>query len=124
MAEMSDTFFTPIWERAGVIPALSARVNVANRLLAILHEETILSVASVSYDAAKAVELKVGSDCALAGIPLSELQGKLPPNCLIAMIESRGQVMIGKGHRMLSPGDHVVLLCESDQIPTLPRLFH
>lgn len=124
IALMSDAANRPIFEKAGVIPALSERINVANRILAILHEETILSVASLSCDVAKIIELKVAPSSPLVGIPLADLQGQLPKNFLIAVIQSRGRVMIGKGNRILSPNDTVIAICHPHQIPKLPELFH
>jgi trk system potassium uptake protein TrkA len=124
IALIGDPAYSQVLERAGVLPALSARVNVANRILSILHEETILSIASLSCDAAKIVELKVPPSSPLVGIPLSDLSGHLPKDLLIAVIESRGQVMIGKGNRILSPDDTMILICHSHQIPQIPHLFH
>lgn len=124
IALISEPGYTPILEKAGVLPALSARVNVANRILSILHEETILSVASLSCDVAKIVELKVSPSSPLVGIPLSDLSSRLPKDLLIAVIESRGRVMIGKGNRILSPDDTVIAICHPHQIPQIPHLFH
>ena len=115
IALVGDAAYCPILEQAGVVPALSAQVNVANRILAIVHEKTILSVASLCQDEAKLVELKISPSSKLVGIPLSDL--KLPKDFLIAVIESRGQVMIGRGNRILSPDDTVIAICPSEQIP-------
>ena len=119
---IGDASYTPILQKAGVIPVLSVQVNVANRVLSILHEETILSVASLNQDQAKIVELKVSSSSPLVGIPLSDL--KLPKDFLIAVIESRGRVMIGRGNRILSPDDTVIVICHPQQLPQLPSYFH
>ena len=124
IALMSDSANSPIFEKAGVIPALSERINVANRILSILHEETILSIASLSCDVAKIVELKVAASSSLVGIPIADLQGRLPKDFLIAVIQSRGRVMVGKGNRILSPDDTVIAICHPHQIPQLPELFH
>lgn len=124
IALTSESKYVSIFEKAGVLPALSARVNVANRILSILHGETILSVASLSCDVAKIVELKVSPSSKLIGIPLSDLSPHLPKEFLIAVIESHGHVAIGKGNRILSPHDTVIAICHPHQIPQLPPLFH
>ncbi len=121
IALINDASYSSILEKAGVVPALSAQVNVANRILSIVHEETILSVASLCQDQAKIVELKVSPSSKLVGIPLSDL--KLPGDLLIAVIESRGRVMIGRGNRILSPDDTVIAICPPHQIPQLPTYF-
>ncbi len=122
IAQITDVRLLPILEKVGVLPALSARVNVANRILAILDEGTTLSVASLSGDAAKIVELKVSPSSTIVGIPLSDLD--LPKGLLIAVIESQGRVMVGKGNRVLCPDDTVIAICHPLQIPKLQQLFH
>jgi trk system potassium uptake protein TrkA len=105
-----------------VLPALSARVNVANRILSILDEETTLSIASLSCDMAKIVEMKVASSSKVVGVPLSDLD--LPKGLLIAVVESQGRVGIGRGNRILRPEDIVIAICHPIQIPKLQQLFH
>lgn len=121
IALITDASLSPILKKIGVLPALSAQVNVANRLLAIIHEKAILSVSSLCQDEAKIVELKIPASSKLIGIPLADL--KLPKDLLIAVIENRGQVMIGKGNRILSPDDTIIAICPPHQIPQLPSYF-
>lgn len=122
IAQITDGRLTPILGKVGVVPALSGRVNVANRILSILDEETTLSVTSLSCDAAKIVELKVAPSSKVVGIPLSDLD--LPKGLLIAVIESQGRVTIGRGNRILRPEDIVIAICHPVQIPKLQQLFH
>lgn len=124
IAQITEPSFIPLLEKLGVLPALSAQVNVTNRLLSILHKENILSIASLSCDVAKIVELKVSVSSKLVGIPLAKLSAKLPKDLLIGAIESKGKVMVGRGNRILSPDDIVIAICHSYQIPQLQQLFH
>jgi Trk K+ transport system NAD-binding subunit len=66
--------------------------------------------------------LKVAPTSKVVGIPLSEL--KLPKGLLIAVIESQGRVMIGRGSRVLCPEDIVIAICHPIQIPKLQQIFH
>jgi len=122
IALISDVHYVPVLEKAGVTPVLSAEIHIANRIHAILQEETILSVSSICQDQAKIVELKVPSSSPLIGIPLSDL--KLPDDLLIAVIESRGRVMVGRGDRILSPNDIVVAICSPIRVPEISGYFH
>lgn len=122
IAQITNTQITPLLEKLEVRPSLSARVHVANRILSILDEETTLSVTSLCCDAAKIIELKVSPSSKIVGIPLADLD--LPKGLLIAVIESQGKVMIGKGHRVLCPEDIVIAICHPLQIPKLQQLFH
>lgn len=122
IALITDGQILPLLSKMGVIGALSPRVNVANKILSILDEGSTLSVASLSCDAAKIVELRVAPKSKVVGLPLSDLH--LPEDALIAMIQSRGRVMIGRGNRVLSPEDIVIAICHPAQIPKLQQLFH
>ncbi len=122
IAQITNGQILPILEKVGVLPALSPRVNVANRILSILDEETTLSVASLSCDAAKIIEMRVSPTSKVVGIPISDLD--LPKGMLIAVIERQGRVMIGRGNRVLCPEDIVIAICHPIQIPKLQQLFH
>jgi trk system potassium uptake protein TrkA len=121
IALVGDPAYIPLFEQAKIIPALSARINVANRLSAILHEKTVLSVGSISNDAAKIVELKVSPSSGLIGIPLSDLH--LPKDLLIAVIENHGKVMIGRGSSILCPDDTVIAICSAPCLEQHHNLF-
>ncbi len=122
IAQITNGQIIPILEKVGVLPVLSPRVNVANRILSILDEETTLSVASLCCDSAKIVEMRVSPSSKAVGIPLAQLD--LPKGLLIAVIERQGRVMIGKGNRVLYPEDIVIAICHPVQIPQLQQLFH
>ena len=123
IALANNPAFIPIFEKSGVIPAVSARVNVANRILSILYQETILSITSLSNDAAKIVELKMPPSSKLLGVPLAKLSAQLPKDLLIAIIENHGKVMIGRGSSILCPDDTVIAICASHQIESVQNLF-
>ncbi len=110
----------PLFEKANVTPALSSRINVVNRLLALLHNSTI-SVGSLSNDAAKIVELKVSPLSKLIGTPIATM--KLPQDLLIATIENHGKVMIGSGGSILCPDDTVIAICSKNRLEQLQHLF-
>ncbi len=123
-AESSPLAAAPSNERFSVgelVACTVKKVNVANRILSILHEGTILSVASLSHDQAKMVELKISPYSKAVGIPLSDLN--LPKDLLIAVIESQGRVMVGKGNRVLCPDDIAIAICHPHQIPKLQQIF-
>lgn len=122
IAQITNHQITPILEKVGVLPAFSPRVGVANRILTILDEETTLSVKSLNQDAIKIVELKVPSLSKISGIPLAELN--LPKGLLIAAIERKGNVVIGRGSHVLQPDDIVIAICNPIQVPKLQELFH
>jgi trk system potassium uptake protein TrkA len=123
VALANNPAYFPVIEGAGVIPAVSPRVTIANRLLSILHEGTILSVTPLANNAAKIVEVKVPSSSRLVGVPLADLAPHLPKDLLIAVIETRGKVAIGRGNSILCPDDTVVAISGSHEVESLCELF-
>ncbi|MCC6128070.1 MAG: Trk system potassium transporter TrkA [Chlamydiae bacterium] len=122
IALISDPMLAPLLEKLDVTPALSARANLTNKVLSIVHEEAILSIASLVHSEHKIVELKVGPNAKVIGIPLAKLH--LPKNLLIAVIERHGEVSIGRGNSLLAAHDIVVVICRSEHLNQLQQLFH
>ncbi len=120
---ISNTKFSPVLRANNIKSSVSERVNIANRILSIIHEEKIISIASLGDNQAKVLEIKVSPDCEFVGVPLSELSSKLPKNLLITAIENRGRVMIGKGNRIISPNDTVILISTPDLTQDLQTIF-
>jgi len=123
IALVHDPAHMPLFEKAGIEPAMSARVTVANRLLALLHEKSILSVTSLSGGIAQIVELKISAGSKKAGVRLADLRGHLPKDLVVAAIENQGTVTVGRGHSMLCPDDTVIAICSPHRIETLHELF-
>jgi len=120
---ISDISLGPILRDLNISFSISERVNTANRILSILHGETILSIASLCENRAKVLEIKVSAESQLCGIPISELSSRLPKKLLIAAIENKGRVMIGRGNKVISPHDTIILISSPEHIHDLQELF-
>ena len=118
---VSDPAYLPLFEKIGIITAPSERVNMTDRLLAILHETSFRCVVSLSHESAKIIELKVSPTSKVLGVPLSKL--RLPKDLLIAVIENHGKVMIGHGESILCPEDTVIAICSNSGLEQLHQLF-
>ncbi len=120
---ISDSNIHSSLREIGITPSVSEKVNITNRVLSIVHEDNILSIASLFDNRAKVIELTVSSHSKLVGIPLCDLKALIPKDLLIAVIENKGKVMIGKGGRILSPHDTVILISPPHHIQELQELF-
>ncbi len=120
---ITDTDLTPILKKVGIEHSFSEKVFTTDRILSILHADNILSICSLADDRAKVVEIKVGEKSKVVGMPISEIGPKLPKDMLIAMIESKGDVSIGKGSSVLSPNDTAVIITSPDKIYEVKELF-
>ena len=121
VALISDPALSPLLEELGVTPALSAKANLTNKILAAVDQETLLSITSLPHSENKIAELKVAAKAKIVGAPLSQL--KLPKNLLIAVIERQGKVSIGRGNSALAAGDIAIAICQPEQIEHLQTQF-
>lgn len=123
IAQVSDESYVPLLRRLGIFFTVSEKVSIANRVHAILQEESIISIASLYHNQAKIMEIKISSDSEIVGIPIADLGRYLPEGFLIALIENRGKIMIAKGSNILSPGDTVIVICQPEHIAELRKIF-
>jgi trk system potassium uptake protein TrkA len=121
VALISDPALTPLLETLEVTPALSAKANLTNKILSVVHQDTLLSITSLTHSENKIAELKVTSGAKVIGTPLSEL--KLPKNLLIAIIERQGKVTIGRGNSTMAANDIAIAICRPEHIDHLQNLF-
>jgi trk system potassium uptake protein len=120
---ISNTNFTSMLDSHEINFAVSERVNIANRILSILHEEKIISIANLYGNNVKVLEIKVSENCELIGIPLSELHTKLPKDLIICAIENRGKIIIGKGNKIISASDTLIIITKPEESAKLQEIF-
>ncbi len=123
IALISDVSLSPLLRDLDINFILSERVNIANRVLSLIHAEKIISIASLCENQAKVLEIKVSPTSQIVGIPLSDLRGQLPKKLIVAAIENKGKVMIGKGNRVISPNDTIIIICSPEHMHELHELF-
>lgn len=123
IALVSDESYVPLLRRLGIFFTVSEKISVANRIQAIVQEESVISVASLYHNRAKIMEVKVSPDSEIVGIPIADLRQHLPEDFLIALIENRGRIMIAKGSNILAPGDTVIVICHPKHVNQLQKIF-
>lgn len=120
---VSDIGYTHLLRRLGIHFSVSDKLCVTNRILPIVHTEALTSMTSICDNKAKIIELKVSQETKIAGMPLTDLSPLLPYNCLIALIENRGNIAIAKGNSVFAPGDTVIVITAPEHVTELQKLF-
>ncbi len=123
LALISDVSLVPVFRDLDITVSISEKVNLANRILSLVHGKKIISIASLCDNQAKVLEMKVSPESELVGLPLSDISSRLPKDLLIAAIENRGRIMIGKGTRILSPNDTIIVVTSAERVHELSDLF-
>ena len=123
MTVVSDTGYSHLLRRLGIHYSVSDKLCVTNRIMPIVHTDTVSSMTTLYEGRAKIVEFKISQTTKIAGMPISDLAPLLPHNCLIALIENRGQVFVAKGSSVVSPGDTVIVMTAPEHVIELQKLF-
>jgi len=123
VALVSDESFAPLLQRLNITYTLSERASIAKRIHAILHDDAVVSVASLYDNQAKIMEVKISSESGIVGSPISDLSSSLPSNFLIAMIENRSGVTIPKGSNVLAPGDTAIVICSPESVQKVEKIL-
>jgi len=123
IALVTDESFSPLLHQLNIHYTLSERASVGRRIHSILHDDAIVSVASLYDNQAKIMEVKISSDSEIVGSPISDISSSLPQNFLIAMIENRSGVTIPKGNNVLAPGDTAIVICSPGNVHEVEKIL-
>jgi len=123
VAILEETKYTSLAKKTGIDEVISPYISSTNHLLAQIFTGRINSLISLYDNRAEVIEIKVSIESHIVGIPLSELSPLLPKGFLIALIENRGRIMIGKGNRILSPGDTIIVISKPEHLTKIEKIF-
>ncbi len=123
VALICDESCLPLLKQLGINHTLSERASVAARVQGLLYDKSVVSIASLHENQAKIMEVKISSDSTLTKTPISALKGSLPPNFLIALLETESGVTIPKGNNVLSAGDTAIVICSPESAKEMERLM-
>lgn len=107
----------------GITHTLSAHNIAANRILSIVHGKSVSSLVSMYDSQAEIAELRVSMDSKVAGVPLEDLGASFPKDFLVGLIQNRGRILVGRGGRILSPGDSAIVITHPKHLETVQALF-
>ncbi|MFA5249979.1 MAG: Trk system potassium transporter TrkA [Parachlamydiales bacterium] len=123
LCSISDMSLGPLLTKEKIFSTISERVNLVNRVLAIIHAQKVISITSLAGDSAKIFEVKLSFDSKLLNRPLAELKNKLPPRMLIAAVEKKGRIIVGKGSTVLAPEDTMIVIGPPESLGELEALL-
>ena len=113
--------FAPLVGKLGIDHAVTPRACIANRVLKLVSQERVSSVAILEEGQIEILEIMVTKDSPMAGKPLA--QAKLPSDCLVATILREQQVIVPGGGESLLPEDSIVLIAAADSLELVRKLF-
>jgi trk system potassium uptake protein TrkA len=113
--------YTRIVEKIGIDFAISPRIVVANRVLALVKRGRISSVTLLEDGELEVSEYQAQSRSPVVGQALKEIA--VPPSGLIGAVLQGGQAVIPRGDYIIKPGAIVIGVTLASEAEKLDRLF-
>jgi len=115
--------FAPLVGKLGINHAVTPRACLASRILKIVHQEDVTSLAVLEEGQVEIVEFAVSKETAVTGKKLRTLKSKLPKDVLVATILRGSEVIVPSGEDEIRVGDSVVLIVDADSLESIQKLF-
>jgi len=108
--------YVDLFEDAGVDVAVNPRRATATEIIEFVRDQKTKNVALLEDNQAQVIEVQVDSDSVLAGRPIREVIDELQDGVVISAITRNGSFRIPRGDTVIEPGDHAVILVDSDVV--------
>lgn len=115
--------FAQLVDRLDIDLAVTPRTAIANRILKLVHQRDVSSLAVLGEGQVEIVEFPAKEDAAITEKPLRELKSKLPRGALIAAIMREKRVIVPSGGDEIRAGDQVIVIATSASLDAMRKLF-
>lgn len=114
--------FAPLVRRLGINHAVTPRASIANRILRLVHQRRVTSLAILEEGKAEIIELPVEDDSPAIGSALRDV--RLPRGTLVASILRGDEVIVPSGADTIEAGDSVVIIGAPEKLEAVRKMFH
>jgi trk system potassium uptake protein TrkA len=115
--------FAPLVYRLGIDHAVTPRACLANRILKLVHQKTVSTLAVLEEGQVEVLEFPVQRKTAITGKTLAQIGSKMPSNSLVATILRGDDVIVPSGEDAIQVGDSVVMIASLDSVDVVQKLF-
>ena len=105
-----------LFEDAGVDVAVNPRRATATEIIEFVRDQDTQNVALLADNQAQVIEIRIDTDSILAGRPISESIEDLPAGVVVGALTRNGSFRMPRGDTVVNPGDHAVILVDSDVV--------
>ncbi|OYR44667.1 MULTISPECIES: Trk system potassium transporter TrkA [unclassified Halorubrum] len=116
IAVVDSPDYVTVFEEIGIDIAINPRTVTAEEITRFTYESVAENIAVLENDQAEVLELELTEGCGLVGRPISELVADTDARFVIGAITRDHQLVTPRGDTVLRPGDHVILLVDSDSV--------
>ncbi len=115
--------FAPLVQKLGIDHAVTPRASLANRILKLVRQEKVSSLAVLEEGQVEILEFSVNGNTPIVGKRLKDVQSKFPRQALVATIQRGDQVIVPSGDDEILAGDTVVLIATAESVEAAQKLF-
>ena len=113
--------FAPLVGKLGIDHAVTPRASIANRVLKLVSQKNVSSLAVLEEGQVEILEFKVSDESAVLGHRLSDI--KFPKDSLVASILRGDNVIVPTGDDEIHAGDSVILIVAAKSLEAARKLF-
>ncbi|MFC6753071.1 Trk system potassium transporter TrkA [Halorubrum tibetense] len=114
IAVVDSADYVTVFEEIGIDIAINPRTVTAEEITRFTFDSVAENIAVLENDRAEVLELQLTEGCKLVGRPISELVEEIDATFVIGAITRNHSLVTPRGDTVLQPGDHVILLVDSE----------
>ncbi len=123
VAVVDNGEYVELFEEAGVDVAVNPRRATAAEIIDFARDQDTLNVALLEDNQAEVIEIQIDTNSVLADRPIREAIQDLPEGVVVGAVTRNGSLLAPRGDTVIAPGDHAVILVDSDVVEeTIARL--
>lgn len=123
LAVIHQPDFASLVNRLGIDHAVTPRAVITNRILRLVHQKQVSTLAVLEEGKVEILELPITHKTSVVGRPLRQMANKIPRNALVATILRGEDVLVPSGDDTIEIGDAVVVIAELDSVDAVRKLF-
>ncbi|WP_435073326.1 Trk system potassium transporter TrkA [Halorubrum sp. HHNYT27] len=116
IAVVDSPDYVTVFEEIGIDIAINPRTVTAEEITRFTYESVAENIAVLENDQAEVLELELTEGCGLVGRPISDIVADTDARFVIGAITRNHKLVTPRGETVLQPGDHVILLVETDSV--------
>ncbi|GMW00111.1 MAG: hypothetical protein AMXMBFR84_12490 [Candidatus Hydrogenedentota bacterium] len=113
--------FASLVRKLGVDHAVTPRASFANRILRLVHQKNLSTLAVIGDGEVEIIELQVRKDAPAIGESLRNL--RLPKDTLIVSIVRDDKIIVPRGDDVLQENDSIIVIAYTHALDSVEKLF-
>jgi len=123
ITRIEKTDYLPITKTIGLSRCVNSSISTSNAIMRFVKHGKVLSSSTLKGTNIVMITFEVSSDSKYIGIPLIELQAKIPKDSIVGAIFRNGASIVPSGRNMIKPEDEIIVFSEKDSLLKVEKMF-